>query len=114
MGLFDKLTSGIGGGDARPACPSCAGALDPGKPGSYWCAHCGRLYRDEGDGVLMYLPPGYLSRGRPSGRTCVRCDHSLDAGDHYMRYEDGSNNYAYIICPSCKHKNIQYGFGEDD
>jgi|tagenome__1003787_1003787.scaffolds.fasta_scaffold20982535_6 uncharacterized protein YbaR (Trm112 family) len=113
MGLFDMLLGVIGGGDARRACPNCDGALDPEGliDGSYWCDRCGRLYRDEGDGVPIYLPPGY---SWPSGRTCERCDAWLDDGVHYLPYEDGSNSHAYIICPSCKHENIQYGFGEDD
>lgn len=30
-----------------------------------------------------------------------------------MPWEDGDNAEAYIICPSCGHKNIQWGMGGD-
>ena len=113
MGLFDMLLDAIGGGDAQPACPDCGDALDQAgyRTDTYWCERCCRPYRDEGDGVPIYLPPGYLS---PSGRTCASCQSSLDGGDHHLPYEDGSNSHAYIICPSCRYENIQSGFGEDD
>lgn len=54
------------------------------------------------------------SRSSSSSGTCQMCQASLAGGDSYMPYEDGSNSHAYIVCPSCKHENIRYGFGEDD
>jgi hypothetical protein len=110
MEFFDKLLSSIGGGGPRPPCPKCGGALDPEglKEGSYWCESCGTLFVDQINELVD------LKSLRPSGRTCVWCEESLDAGVHYLPYEDGSTPHAYIICPSCNQENIQYGFGEDD
>lgn len=45
---------------------------------------------------------------------CEICQASLKDGERYLPYEDGSNEYAYIVCPECGHKNIMYGFGEDE
>jgi hypothetical protein len=99
-------------GSSEPDCPICHTALkSDGTYGrGYACPNCadGTVYRVE-DGNLN----GYRSSGGGE-RTCERCQSSLSRGDHYLPYEDGSNSHAYIICPVCKHKNIQHGFGEDD
>jgi hypothetical protein len=50
---------------------------------------------------------------RSGGGSCEMCQASLASGERYLPYEDGSNSHAYIKCPSCKHENIRYGFGED-
>lgn len=112
MGLFDRLLGVIGGGHDERPCPNCGGALDPEGlvDGLLWCDGCGRLYRDESGGLLTHLQRGWSS---PSGRTCEQCGASLDSGDHYLPYEDGSNPDAYIICRDCRHRNILYGFGGD-
>ncbi len=110
MGFFDKLLNSMGGGPGRPSCPTCGGALDPEGliEGSYWCESCGTVFVDQINELVD------LKELRPSGRTCTWCEASLDDGDHYLPYEDGSNSHAYIICPSCKGQNTQHGFGEDD
>ena len=96
MGFFDKLLSN------EPPCPTCGRAVDPNpRPGSYWCESCGTIWVDQINELVD------LKSLRPSGRTCVWCEASLDAGVHYLPYEDGSNPDAYIICPSCNQKNIQ-------
>jgi DNA-directed RNA polymerase subunit RPC12/RpoP len=46
--------------------------------------------------------------------TCESCQQSLARGDRSLPWEDGNNANAYIRCPHCGHKNIKYGFGEDD
>lgn len=45
---------------------------------------------------------------------CEYCGGSLNRGELILPWEDGDNPYAYIICPDCGAKNIQYGYGEDD
>jgi DNA-directed RNA polymerase subunit RPC12/RpoP len=115
MGFLDKLLSSIGGGSGR-SCPDCGEAMwaDSGElEGRYECHNDActgwRVYFDEG-GMLVDPP----NRGKSSGgRTCESCQSSLSGGDSYLPYEDGSNSYAYIRCPSCSHENTQYGFGED-
>lgn len=49
-----------------------------------------------------------------NGGSCEMCQASLNGGERYLPYENGSSSYAYIECPSCKHENIRYGFGESD
>lgn len=45
---------------------------------------------------------------------CENCGQSLEGGDFSLPWEDGDNAFAYVICPHCRHKNILYGYGEDD
>ncbi|WNV82203.1 hypothetical protein [Umezawaea sp. Da 62-37] len=61
----------------------------------------------------MLIDPSTRSKSS-GGRTCQWCESALSGGTSYLPYEDGGNSDAYIVCPSCKQKNIQYGFGEDD
>lgn len=109
MGISDKSSDG----SAR-SCPDCGKDLwaDSGElSGRYECHNDScygyRVYFDEG-GVLVDPP------NRGGGRTCQWCQSALAGGTSYLPYEDGSNAYAYIVCPSCKQENTQYGFGEDD
>lgn len=101
LGFFGKLLSNFGGG--AESCPTCGGALDNDglADGVFWCEGCSRLVRPENGAA------------GGSGRTCAACEASLDDGDHYLPYEDGSNAYAYIRC-RCGFENIQFGFSEDD
>lgn len=46
--------------------------------------------------------------------TCINCEMPLDGGVLILPWEDGDNEYAYVICPHCGAENIQYGYGEDD
>ena len=46
--------------------------------------------------------------------TCENCGRSLDGGELTLPWEDGDNEEAYVECPYCHHRNIVYGFGEDD
>ena len=46
--------------------------------------------------------------------TCENCGRSLDGGELTLPWEDGDNPTAYVICPHCRYKNIQYGYGEDE
>jgi hypothetical protein len=52
-----------------------------------------------------------MSGNTGSGPFCERCQSSLTGGDRYLPYEAGNSPHAYTKCPSCGHKNIQYGFG---
>ncbi len=46
--------------------------------------------------------------------TCENCGKPLSGGELTLPREDGNNSDAYVKCPHCGYKNIQYGFGEDD
>ena len=46
--------------------------------------------------------------------TCENCGKPLSGGELTLPWEDGNNSDAYVKCPHCGYKNIQYGFGEDD
>lgn len=107
MGLLGKLLGGLGGGSAPP-CPSCGATLDGEDlvAGSYWCESCGSLFKTV-DGELFDAKSG-------GADSCEICQSSLTGATSYLPYEDGSNSHAYIVCPSCGHENIRYGFGEDD
>ena len=39
---------------------------------------------------------------------CENCGWSLDNGEYVAPWEDDDNLYGYVICPHCKHKNIDY------
>lgn len=86
-------------------------------PDYYECTGCNtsvgaeliRLHGDDFDAPENEL--GYIGS---SDDSCENCQASLASGERYLPYEDGSDSHAYIECPSCKHKNIRYGFGEDD
>ncbi|MGO5337922.1 hypothetical protein ACTQZS_14175 [Bilifractor sp. LCP19S3_H10] len=43
---------------------------------------------------------------------CENCERSLKGGVYVSAWEDGDNEYPYVICPYCGHKNILYV--EDD
>jgi hypothetical protein len=45
---------------------------------------------------------------------CENCQGSLAGAEGSLPWEDGNNPHAYKRCPNCGHKNIFYGFGEDD
>lgn len=99
MGLLSKLFGGSDG-DSSDECPWC------GEPMS------GVEHLDCGVDQLVARSSSSLSSG--GSDDCEACQASLDDGIRYLPYEDGSNSHAYIICPSCNHENIRYGFGEDD
>ena len=111
MGLLGKLLGGLGGRSAPP-CPSCGATLDGEDlvPGSYWCERCGSLFKTV-DGELFDVKS---LRSGGDAVSCEMCQSSLSGGTSYLPHEDGSNSHAYIVCPSCRHENIRYGFGEDD
>ncbi|GAA0397873.1 hypothetical protein GCM10009530_56940 [Microbispora corallina] len=116
MGFFGKLLSSIDGDSGR-SCPDCGKTCGPPQESfravtnaTTTVALGWRVYFDEGGMVVD--PP---NRGKSGGgRTCRWCQSALSGGTIYLPYEDGSNSHAYIVCPSCKQENIQYGFGEDD
>ena len=39
---------------------------------------------------------------------CESCGLSLYGGDYHAPWEDGDNEYGYIKCPHCSHKNVRY------
>ena len=45
---------------------------------------------------------------------CESCGQSLYRCALAFPWEDGNNEYAYVRCRYCGHKNIKYGYGEDD
>jgi ribosomal protein L37AE/L43A len=111
MGILGKLLGGLGVGSAPP-CPSCGATLDAEDhvAGSYWCESCGSLFKTV-DGELF---DAKSLRSDGGAGSCETCQSSLSGGTSYLPYENGSNPHAYIVCPSCGHENIRYGFGEDD
>lgn len=108
MGILGMLSSAFARND--PNCSSCGAALDGELTvkGHWWCDSCGIAYKEVA-GELVDLKD--LRSSGPGG-TCGACSSSLTGGDAYLPYEDGSNEYAYIRCPSCGHQNIREGFGE--
>jgi predicted RNA-binding Zn-ribbon protein involved in translation (DUF1610 family) len=116
MGFVGRLL-GIRGSTSGPPCPDCGRSLwrDSDQPGRYECRNDGcagwGLYNDA-DGVL--LDPPSLAQREGGGPGCEMCESSLAGGVRYLPYENGGNPDAYIVCPSCGHENVQYGFGGDD
>jgi DNA-directed RNA polymerase subunit RPC12/RpoP len=112
--------SGISGGGAQRVCPDCGGGLwDDGNEGVRYECHNDKCL----GGRVFLVRNGELwdpsDPNRPAwnddNRTCERCQSSLSGGDSSLPWSDGDNPHAYIICPSCGHKNVLYGaFGEDD
>lgn len=111
MGLFDKVLGGIKGIGSVPAnegtpssdddpsgpvlvCPDCEHELspDPLIPGAYECVNPDCV--PEPDIPTAAHVPG----------ECPWCQSSLPEGETYAPYEDGSNEYAYVICPGCSQK----------
>ena len=45
--------------------------------------------------------------------TCEKCGWSLDGGEYVLPWEDDDNEYGYIICPHCKHENIDWSTEDD-
>ena len=45
---------------------------------------------------------------------CEICDRPLTGGELTLPWEDGNNRYAYVTCPHCGCRNVQYGYGEDE
>ena len=39
---------------------------------------------------------------------CENCGLSLNGGDYHAPWEDGDNEYGYVECPHCSHKNVRY------
>jgi hypothetical protein len=114
MARVEKSQDDIGGESAWP-CPVCGKFMRPaiddfGQRYDCWNPECsgGDAYRER-DGVLV----GQTGSASGEGPTCQWCQNSLSGGTSYLPWEDGSNSHAYIICPSCKQENVQYGFGED-
>lgn len=50
----------------------------------------------EDDGIFNYY----------DSNTCISCGQSLSHSISYLPWEDGSNEYAYIICSNCGCKNL--------
>ena len=48
--------------------------------------------------------------------TCESCqkEFSRERLSLTLPWEDGNNANAYWRCPNCGHKNIEYGYGEDN
>ena len=45
---------------------------------------------------------------------CPYCGCPLEKLELTLPWEDGDNDYAYVICPDCGAKIILDGYGEDD
>lgn len=63
--------------------------------------------------LALYKEPLYEERGTEMDN-CVSCGWPLEGGDLTLPWEDGDNEFAYIICPHCGAENTVYGYGEDD
>jgi DNA-directed RNA polymerase subunit RPC12/RpoP len=112
MGLFDKLF-GRGTSGNSEICPTCGAPLhgDDYDDNRFECSKCHHVaFRVNGEIVDAFSP----KRFNNNPGTCESCQQSLAGGDRSLPWEDGDNANAYIRCPHCSHKNIKYGFGEDD
>ncbi|MBO3091673.1 Sec23/Sec24 zinc finger-containing protein [Schleiferilactobacillus harbinensis] len=74
------------------------------------CTECG-FKNSISKSNIVYLDDSDSGTGEGS---CENCGQSLAGGSHYLPWEDGSNEHAYIVCPYCGTKNVVYGFGGDD
>ena len=45
---------------------------------------------------------------------CINCQQDLSGGVYTAPWEDGDNEYGYVICPHCGAKNIDCASGDDD
>ena len=79
-------------------CNRCHANIPESRVKKYWETH------NEPEGVS----------NSADGGTCESCGQSLSGGDFSLPWEDGNNANAYVRCRYCGHKNIKYGYGEDD
>jgi DNA-directed RNA polymerase subunit RPC12/RpoP len=111
MGLFGKLFGGGSSGESV-ICSQCGSPMKESGEDRYECSNpnCYNVsFRENGEIVDAFSP-----RRRGSGDTCDSCGQSLSGGDLTLPWEDGDNAEAYVRCKYCGHKNIKYGYGEDD
>ncbi|MEQ8154500.1 MAG: hypothetical protein ABRQ25_06410 [Clostridiaceae bacterium] len=108
MGLFGKSIGSIGG--SEETCPWCGAKMD-GDGERFECPNCtgGVFFMEDGELVDSM----HRGKGSGSSETCISCGQPL-RGDFSAPWEDGGNRYAYVRCKYCGHKNIKYGYGEDD
>lgn len=45
---------------------------------------------------------------------CINCGQDLSEGVYTAPWEDGDNEYGYVICPHCRTKNIDWTSGDDE
>ncbi len=45
---------------------------------------------------------------------CINCQQDLLGGVYTAPWEDGDNEYGYVICPHCGAKNRDWASGDDD
>lgn len=73
------------------------------------CPKCGVLFFQDGKYVSPWDDDYIDDYG-----TCECCGQSLERASFTLPWEDGNNPFAFVTCPHCGHKEIKYGFGEDD
>lgn len=57
---------------------------------------------------MKILRGGIMSNDKERGPYCINCTRSLRGGEYTDAWEDGNNEYAYVICPHCRCKNEIY------
>jgi DNA-directed RNA polymerase subunit RPC12/RpoP len=109
VGLLSNLFGG-----QTVECPECGKPMKevPGEAGRFECRDFScpspPYYLEDGELVDVQTRNRALYSGGSGGYgDCAFCRNSFAGGISYSPYEDGSNEDAYIICPSCGEKNYQ-------
>ena len=83
----------------------------------YYCDSCGKemkrtaqceWYCKKCDNTIFDFGQQYVRDEEDDGPTCINCGYSLRGGSYTGPWEDGNNEYGYVICPHCRCKNERY------
>lgn len=74
----------------------------------YTCPSCGNSVRTNDDGSLTWQSEIFGSSSNTNAGECINCGYSLQGGSYTLPWEDGNNEYGYVICPHCRCKNEEY------
>lgn len=44
---------------------------------------------------------------------CINCQCDLEGGEYVAPWEEGDNEYGYVICPCCGCHNTDWASGDD-
>lgn len=95
----DSVLVGAANDSGAPliASPDCGEALtpDPRIRGAFECLN-ENCFDESSIPIAPHIPG-----------ECPWCQSSLSGGESYAPCEDGSNENAYVICPSCQQKILQ-------
>lgn len=105
MGLFDKFK----GNDDYPTCNTCGSKMTE-FDGCWWysCPECGNRVKKNDDGSWTWYSEIFGPSSKKNAGECINCGGSLSGGSYTGPWEDGDNEYGYVICPHCRCKNSRY------